>query len=197
MKLLTALVCTILSAGLYAQTVGSSSCPVGFTCTPTVAPMPTPPVVTQAQTKTACVKPSSFYAAGTSYNSASAPNIAGIVGIGTPLTCSDTSFQVYSYTEHNLVPVGTGSSRTFKDTISTGFAMPLKQVGPIDIFVFGNIGVSTTTSTATNNATTGVAGAYGGMAVFPLWKNTAWRGLIAAQKVASNNVYSFLIGRNF
>lgn len=145
---------------------------------PTLEPAPAP-----------CVKPSSFYAAGVSLNKAAKPNIAGILAVGVPLTCQSNPFQVYSYTEHNLIPVGSGKDLTFRDTTTTGFATPLKEAGPIHIYAFGNIGL------ATNGQTAELAGAYGVLAVFPLWKNSGWRGLLGAQKVAGSNVYSALVGR--
>ncbi len=138
-----------------------------------------------------CVKNTSFYAAGASFNRAATPNLAGLFAIGVPLTCSTSSFQVYSFTEHNVVPVGSGANLTFKDTTTSGFATPLKQVGPFSVFVFGGGGVST------NQGDASAAGAYGGFIAFPLGKTTAWRGLIAAQKVAGNNVFSVLVGRAF
>lgn len=159
----SALVCFILSAtGIYAQTV-----------------------------TTTCTKEPSFYAAGASLNKAATPNIAGIFVVAVPLTCDKSTFQVYSYTEHNVIPIGSGKTLTFQDTTSTGFATPLKQVGPINFYAFGQIGA------AINGTAAQLASAYGGLAAFRLWKNSAWTGVIAAQKINSNNIYSVLIGRSW
>lgn len=166
MKFLTILACTILPAVLWAQA-------------------PAAP----------CAKPQSFYGAGASYNRAATPNLAGLFVVGVPLTCSDNSFQVYSFTEHNIVPTGVGNNLSFKDTTSSGFATPLKKVGPFELFAFGNIGVTTETGTPSATGSVSLNGAYGSFVAFPLWKKTAWRGLVAAQKVADNNVFSVLIGR--
>lgn len=151
--------------------------------TPVIAPAPTP--------VPACSKADSFYAAGVSLNRAATPNIAGIFAVAVPLTCDSNTFQVYSYTEHQIIPVGSGKNLTFQDATTSGFATPLKQIGPINIFAFGNIGVQT------NGTAAQLASAYGAMAVFPLWKGSAWRGVIAAQKVSGTNIYGALFGRSW
>lgn len=158
------------------------------TSVPVAAPAPPAPL---PSTSTSCSKPASFYAAGVSLNRAATPNIAGIFAVAVPLTCDSNSFQVYSYTEHQIIPMGSGKNLTFQDATTSGFAIPLKQIGPINVFAFGNIGVQT------NGTAAQLASSYGGFAAFPLWRGSAWTGVIAAQKVSGTNIYGALIGREF
>lgn len=203
MRLLT----LFASAALYVTVLNAQAppCPPGFTCTvpvapatvpvPAVSPMPAPIPATPS-----CTKPSSFYALGASLNKAATPNIAGLFIVAVPLTCDTTSFQVYSFTEHNVIPIGSGKNLTFKETTTTGFATPLKKVGPIDIYVFGQIGLSVNAVPATATQLSslyGLASAYGVAGAFPPWKGSAWRGVVAAQKIDSKNVYSVLFGRSW
>src|SRR6185312_12021092 len=91
---------------------------------------------------TAATCPASFYAAGASLNPQATPNLAGWYAIALPITKCGKAFQAYSITMNNLTPKGSGANLTFTSTTSTGLAIPLKQVGPIDIFTFGTIGTS-------------------------------------------------------
>lgn len=144
-------------------------------------PAPSPP----------CTDSPAFYAVGASLNQAATPNLAGFAAIAVPLAKCGASFQVYSLTIHNVTPRGHGANLVFLDTTTTGAAIPLKQIGPIDLYAFGNIGV--TTSGASSN----LAGTYGGLASFPLWKGAHFRGILAAQKVEGFNVYGVGVGRSW
>lgn len=112
-----------------------------------------------AQTPPAC--PTSFYAAGASLNRTATPELAGFYAIATPLTKCGASFQVYSMTTNLITPRGSGKTLTFTSTTSTGAAIPLKQIGPVNIFTFGNVGVS---STGGGNR---LGSNWGGFAVIP------------------------------
>src|SRR5580765_1027573 len=92
--------------------------------------------------------PASFYAAGVSLNPQATPNLAGWYAIALPITKCEKAFQAYSITMNNLTPKGSGANLTFISTTSTGLAIPLKQVGPIDIFTFGTLGSSVSGSSS-------------------------------------------------
>src|SRR5258708_12670450 len=77
-------------------------------------------------------------------NPQATPNLAGWYAIALPITKCEKPFQAYSITMNNLTPKGSRASLTFTSTTSTGLAIPLKQVGPIDIFTFATLGTSVT-----------------------------------------------------
>ncbi len=112
--------------------------------------------------------PASFYTAGASLNPQATPNLAGWYAIALPITKCDKAFQAYSITMNNLTPRGSGATLTFTTTTSTGLAIPLRQVGPIDIYTFGTLG------TSVNGPSSGLAGTWGGVAVVPIGR-TSWR----------------------
>src|SRR5271165_5942006 len=93
-----------------------------------------PPTTLPAVTAATC--PASFYAAGASFNPQATPNLAGWYAIAVPITKCEKTFQAYSITMNNLTPKGSGANLAFTSTTSTGVAIPLKQVGPIDIYTF-------------------------------------------------------------
>src|SRR6266404_5902485 len=96
-----------------------------------------PPGASPAVTAASC--PASFYAAGASLNPQATPNLAGWYAIALPITKCEKAFQAYSITMNNLTPKGSGANLTFTSTTSTGLAIPLKQVGPIDIYTFATL----------------------------------------------------------
>lgn len=138
-----------------------------------------------------CTNAPSFYAAGASFNAAATPNGAGFFAIAVPLMKCGSSFQVYSYTANNITGRGHGKDFVFLNTTSTGAAIPLKQIGPFDVYAFGSMGVTT------NGQAANLAGTYGGLISFPFWKNAWLRGLLAAQKVEGMSVYGFGLGRSW
>src|ERR1700676_4505848 len=119
-----------------------------------------PPAVLPPVTAATC--PASFYAAGASLNPQATPNLAGWYAISLPITKCEKAFQAYSITMNNLTPKGSGANLTFTSTTSTGLAIPLKQVGPIDIFTFGTLG------TSVSGQSSSLAGTGGGAAGWPL-----------------------------
>ncbi len=135
-----------------------------------------------------CTQSPSFYAAGASFNSNATPNLAGFVAVAVPLVKCGSQFQTYSFTIHNITPRGHGKDLRFLDSTTTGAAVPLKQIGPIDIYAFGSMGVTTSSGDAN------LAGSYGGLISFPLWKKARLRGLLAAQKIEGLSVYGLGFG---
>jgi hypothetical protein len=146
-------------------------------------PPPTLPVVA-----TAC--PTSFYAAGASLNEQATPNLAGWYAIAVPITKCEKAFQAYSITMNNLTPTGSGASLTFVSTTSTGLAIPLKQLGPIDIYTFGTLGASMI------GPSSSLAGTWGGIAVLPIGR-TNWRLTPWAQSIGGKWIGGLGIGRSY
>ncbi|MDP9112453.1 MAG: hypothetical protein M3O20_02090 [Acidobacteriota bacterium] len=133
------------------------------TATPAVktASEPAPTASTAPAAAPTC-SGSSFYAAGGTYNTAASPAFSGFYAIATPVTKCGATFQAYSITMNVLQPSGGGKNLTFTDTTTTGAAIPLKQIGPINIYAFGNLGVAAT-ATATK-----LGSGWGGFATVPL-----------------------------
>ncbi len=168
----------------------AQTCPAGFTCTPNVmtapAPLPPPgcppgffciadPPATKAQQAVTAAEsavktitapppacPTSFYAAGGTYNSAASPKLGGFYAIATPVTKCGSTFQAYSITTNILTPSGSGTHLSFTSTTTTGAAIPMKQIGPINVYAFGNVGV------AAGATTTKLGSNWGGFATVPL-----------------------------
>jgi len=147
-----------------------------------------PPAVLPAASATVCA--ASFYAAGASLNPQATPNLAGWYAIALPITKCGKAFQAYSITMNNLTPKGSGTSLTFTSTTSTGLAIPLKQVGPIDIYTFGSVGASV------SGPSSRLAGTWGGFAVMPIgrttWSLTPW-----AQAIGGKWMGGLGIGRSY
>ena len=153
-----------------------------------VTPQTPPPAATPAVSAAAC--PASFYAAGASLNPQATPNLAGWYAIALPITKCEKAFQAYSITMNNLTPKGSGANLTFTSTTSTGLAIPLKQLGPIDIFTFGTIG------TSVSGPSSSLAGTWGGIAVVPVGK-TSWRFTPWVQSIAGKWMGGLGIGRSY
>jgi hypothetical protein len=153
-----------------------------------VAAQNAPPAALPAAAATTC--PASFYAAGASLNPQATPNLAGWYAIALPITKCEKAFQAYSITMNNLTPKGSGANLTFTSTTSTGLAIPLKQVGPIDIFTFGTLG------TSVNGPSSSMAGTWGGIAVVPIGKTT-WRLTPWAQSIGGKWTGGLGIGRSY
>jgi hypothetical protein len=147
-----------------------------------------PPVASPAVTAASCA--ASFYAAGASFNPQATPNLAGWYTIALPITKCGKAFQAYSITMNNLTPKGSGANLTFTSTTSTGLAIPLKQVGPIDIFTFGTLG------TSVSGQSSSLAGTWGGLAVVPIGR-TAWRITPWAQSIGGKWTGGLGIGRSY
>jgi hypothetical protein len=153
-----------------------------------VTPQTPPPAATPAVSAAGC--PASFYAAGASLNPQATPNLAGWYAIALPITKCEKAFQAYSITMNNLTPKGSGANLTFTSTTSTGLAIPLKQLGPIDIFTFGTIG------TSVSGPSSSLAGTWGGIAVVPVGK-TSWRFTPWVQSIAGKWMGGLGIGRSY
>jgi hypothetical protein len=134
--------------------------------------------------------PASFYAAGASFNPQATPNLAGWYTIALPITKCEKAFQAYSITMNNLTPKGSGANLTFISTTSTGLAIPLKQVGPIDIFTFGTLG------TSVSGPSSSLAGTWGGVAVVPIGRTT-WRLTPWLQSIGGKWTGGLGIGRSY
>jgi hypothetical protein len=147
-----------------------------------------PPAALPAVAPAIC--PASFYAAGASFNPQATPNLAGWYAIALPITKCEKAFQAYSITMDNLTPKGSGASLRFISTTSTGIAIPLKQVGPIDIFTFGTLG------TSVSGKSSSLAGTWGGVAVVPIG-GTSWRITPWAQSIGGNWTGGLGIGRSY
>ena len=106
--------------------------------------------------------PTSFYAAGGIYNSAASPKFGGFYTIATPVTKCGKAFQAYSITTNVVTPSGSGKNLSFTSTTTTGAAIPMKQIGPINIYAFGNVGV------AASGTATKLGSNWGGFATIPL-----------------------------
>jgi hypothetical protein len=169
-----------ITAGLELTLALALSLPVGA--------QSAPPAVSPAAAAANC--PSSFYAAGASLNPQATPNLAGWYAIALPITKCDKAFQAYSITMNNLTPKGSGANLTFTSTTSTGLAIPLKQVGPIDIYTFGTLG------TSVSGAASSLAGTWGGVAVVPIGKTT-WRLTPWAQSIGGKWMGGLGIGRSY
>ena len=152
------------------------------------AASPAPPAASSAVTAATC--PASFYAAGASFNPQATPSLAGWYAIAVPITKCEKAFQAYSITMNNLTPKGSGASLTFTSTTSTGLAIPLKQVGPIDIYTFGTLG------TSVSGTSSSLAGTWGGVAVVPIGKTT-WRLTPWAQSIGGKWTGGLGIGRSY
>lgn len=173
------------------QTSSSSAPPVvGMpdAVRPTTAPSAGLPHTPQPPVAAPC--PASFYAAGASLNPQATPNLAGWYAIALPITKCEKAFQAYSITMNNLTPKGSGANLTFTSTTSTGLAIPLKQIGPIDIFTFGTLG------TSVSGPSSSLAGTWGGIAVVPIGK-TAWRLTPWAQSIGGKWTGGLGIGRSY
>jgi hypothetical protein len=149
---------------------------------------PAPPAAVPAVTPPAC--PSSFYAAGASINPQATPNLAGWYAIALPITKCEKAFQAYSITINNLTPRGSGASLIFTSTTSTGVAIPLKQVGPIDIYTFGTLGASV------SGPSSSLTGTWGGIAVVPIGRTT-WRITPWVQSIDGKWTGGLGIGRSY
>ena len=147
-----------------------------------------PPAALPVAAAAAC--PTSFYAAGASLNPQATPNLAGWYAIALPITKCEKAFQAYSITMNNLTPKGSGASLTFTSTTSTGLAIPLKQVGPIDIYTFGTLGSSV------SGPSSSLAGTWGGVAVVPIG-GTTWRLTPWAQSIGGKWTGGLGIGRSY
>jgi hypothetical protein len=149
-----------------------------------------PPAATSSAAAAPVVCPASFYAAGASINPNATPNLAAWYAIAVPITKCEKPFQAYSITMNNLTPKGSGATLTFTSTTSTGLAIPLKQVGPIDIFTFGTLG------TSVSGGASSLAGTWGGLAVVPVGKTT-WRLTPWAQSIGGKWTGGLGIGRSY
>ncbi len=147
-----------------------------------------PPAALPVVTAASC--PTSFYAAGASFNPQATPNLAGWYAIAVPITKCEKAFQAYSITMNNLTPKGSGASLTFTSTTSTGLAIPLKQVGPIDIYTFGTLG------TSVSGPSSSLAGTWGGVAVVPIGRTT-WRLTPWFQSIGGKWMGGLGIGRSY
>ena len=172
-----------------AQTAVPGITPPVITSSATTASATTAPATTSPAT-TAAACPASFYAAGVSLNPQATPNLAGWYAIALPITKCAKAFQAYSITMNNLTPQGSGASLTFTSTASTGLAIPLKQVGPIDFFTFGTLG------TSVRGAASSLAGTWGGLAVVPIGR-TNWRLTPWAQSIGGKWTGGLGIGRSY
>jgi hypothetical protein len=146
------------------------------------------PSATSSAASTPC--PASFYAAGVSLNPQATPNLAGWYAIALPITKCGKEFQAYSITMNNLTPQGSGTSLTFTSTTSTGIAVPLKQLGPINIYTFGTIG------TSVRGPSSSLAGTWGGVAVIPIGR-TSWSFTPWVQSISAKWTGGLGIGRSF
>jgi hypothetical protein len=147
-----------------------------------------PPAALATAAAAAC--PASFYAAGASLNPQATPNLAVWYAIAFPITKCGKEFQAYSITMNNLTPKGSGANLTFTSTTSTGLAIPLKQVGPIDLYTFGTVGTSVSGPSAT------LAGTWGGIAVVPVGR-TSWRLTPWVQSIGGRWMGGLGIGRSY
>jgi hypothetical protein len=152
--------------------------------------LPLPVTAQTAPAVAPAVCPASFYAAGASINPQATPNLAGWYTIALPITKCEKAFQAYSITMNNLTPKGSGASLTFTSTTSTGLAIPLKQVGPIDIFTFGTLG------TSVSGPSSALAGTWGGVAVVPIGRTT-WRLTPWVQSIGGKWTGGLGIGRSY
>ncbi len=148
------------------------------------------PVLAQTATPAAAACPASFYAAGASFNPQATPNLAGWYAIAVPVTKCGKAFQAYSITMNDVTPKGSGGNLTFTSTNSTGLAIPLKQVGPIDIYTFGTLGASV------SGTSSSLAGTWGGVAVVAVGR-TAWRITPWAQSIGGKWTGGLGIGRSY
>ena len=133
--------------------------------------------------------PASFYAAGASLNRTATPELAGFYAIATPMTKCGASFQVYSITTNLITPEGSGKNLTFVSTTSTGAAIPLKQIGPVNLYTFGNLGV------ASNGTGEKLGANWGGFATVPLGKS--WRLVPIGQSVNGKWMAGLAFGRSW
>ena len=166
--------------------MGSLALAVGLSLPVTAQTVP--PAALPAVIAAAC--PVSFYAAGASLNPQATPNLAGWYAIAVPITKCEKAFQAYSITMNNLTPKGSGASLRFTSTTSTGLAIPLKQVGAIDIFTFGTLGTNVSGSSSS------LAGTWGGVAVVPIGKTT-WRLTPWVQSIGGKWMGGLGIGRSY
>lgn len=193
----------LLAIGAWGQPAPAPPvCPAGFTCTTLpmpkiVATAPPPitasapaPVVTAGATAPAVACPMSFYAAGTTYNPPASPRFDGFYAIATPVTKCGKTFQAYSITMNVLTPSGGSKNLTFTSTTTTGMAIPMKQVGTVNIYAFGNVGVAAT-ATATK-----LGSNWGGFATVPLpfW---SMRFIPIGQNVNGHWAYGAALGRSW
>lgn len=121
-----------------------------------------------AQTTTPAPTPvcPSFYGTGADYNSAASPKVGGWAVVATlapGIKCNPANlFQLYSFSEYSVAAVKTGGTFAVQENTTTGFAIPLKQLGPFDLFALGNVGMSVTPSTtAVATTITKLATTYG------------------------------------
>jgi hypothetical protein len=148
-----------------------------------------PPTALPGVTATAAC-PDSFYAAGVSLNPEATPNLAGWYTVALPITKCGKEFQAYSITMNNVTPKGSGASLTFTSTSSTGLAIPLRQMGPIDLYTFGTLGASV------SGTSSSLAGTWGGVAVVAIGR-TAWRITPWAQSIGGKWTGGLGIGRSY
>jgi hypothetical protein len=133
-----------------------------------------------------------FVMAGASYNHFSVPEVSGIVALATPAKAGTWSYSEYTLTSSLKKPY------TVQSATTTGLGKMMKQTKflgkPLDLFVFGNVGVAASGSTA------GAAFAAGGLASMgldnaPVFRHFGWKGfkLIAALQELKTTKSSQLI----
>ena len=128
--------------------------------------------------------------AGAGYNSAASPSVNGWASYATLLSKTQL---LYSFSSYDVVPLKVNGKYTIQTSTRTGFALVVRNIGPITVLGLGDAGI------AASSVKTGSAFSGGGIAVWRLGK-TLWTLEAAVRRLQTSlpqSVYEIGFGRGW
>ena len=123
-----------------------------------------------------------IFGLATAYSPASSPKMTASAFVATlfpGVTCSG-GLQAYSYTQYIESPIKVHGTWTLSQNVTTGLAVPMRSIGPFEVWAIGTVGPSVQGSTSTVSLGT----TYGGMITLPKGN---WLFMAAYQRINNSN----------
>jgi hypothetical protein len=142
----------------------------------------------------AVAQPSNWVGSGAAFNQAASPQINGWASYATLLSKPQL---LYSFSSYDVTPIRLSGKLTIQTSARTGFAMVIRQLGPITLLGLLDGGMAAAGTGA--GQTVGSAFSGGGIAVWKLGK-TNWTVAAAyrrLQTTAPQDVFEIGFGRTF
>lgn len=115
-------------------------------------------------TPTVCL---TYYSLGATYNPSATPHATGYAATSTVMPgikCDPTIAQPRVYSQYIVTPQKVDGTLQIGYTTSTGAIYPLRSFGPVTLWLMGNLGVTTSATSAK------LGTAFGGLATFQIKK---------------------------
>jgi hypothetical protein len=138
------------------------------------------------------VLPSLWMGAGAAFNSAATPQVNGWFSYAQLLSQKQ---QIYSFSTHDITPLRVAGKLTIQDSTRTGFAIVVRQFGPLTTLGLCDAGIAATGTASGTSVSSAFSG--GALAVYQIGK-TDWTleaGYRLLKTTSSQNVYEFGFGR--